>query len=112
GTGHHIDVGLVLRGRLLAQPGPCPRWMRDVLRGVVAPLLVVGTTIRRTNIEGVVRLVVGLQPEGNADEPARALWGVRRRSTGQFHVDDAVRELQILDRRELFDLTLLPFCCV
>src|SRR6266542_3618322 len=41
-----IDVRLVFGRGLLTKSGPCPIWIRDVLRRVIAALLIFGTPIR------------------------------------------------------------------
>src|SRR5687767_13047809 len=81
--------------------------MRDVLGGVVAPLLIVGAAVSRTKVERIVRLVVRLQPKRNADEPAGTRRRVRCRSTSELDFDHSVRELEVADPRELLELTLL-----
>ncbi len=53
---HQVHVGLVLFRRLLAQPLPRPRGMRDVLRGMVAAHLIVRAPIGRPQVERVVGL--------------------------------------------------------
>ena len=105
-SGHEVDVRFVLARRLLAQPEPGPVRMRDVLSGVIPPLLIVGAAVRRAQVERVVGLQVLLHSEGDADEPARALRGARRRSAGNLRLDHSVGEVDAVDQCELLDVAL------
>ena len=84
------EVAALKLERLLAKPEPWPLWMRDVLDRPIPPLLVLRATVRRTQIERIVGLIVRLQPKREADEAAGARRRVRRGSTGKLCFDDAI----------------------
>src|SRR5436190_8639507 len=74
-AGDHVGVSFVLARRLLAQPEPFIIRRRDVLRGVIAPLLILGAAVGRADVETLVLLTAGLHPEGHADKAARIAAG-------------------------------------
>ena len=74
--------------------------MRDVLGGMIPPLLIVGAAVRGPQVERVVRLHVALQSERDADEAAGAFTRVRRQRAGNLGLDHTVAELDALDDRE------------
>src|SRR5213078_3617329 len=106
-----IDVRLVFGRGLLAQSGPGPIGIRDVLSRVIAALLIFGTPIRGPQIERIVRLfarlVVRLQPKGDTHETACSREGARGWRAGHFRLDDAVREVKTLNRSEHWRLDFL-----
>src|SRR6185503_19756953 len=55
---YHIDIRFVPGWRLLPQPRPRPVGIGDVLRRVIAPLLIVGAAVGGTKVEGVEGLPV------------------------------------------------------
>ena len=54
--GHDVDVGLVTRRCLFAQGGPRVLWVRDILCGVVAALLIVTVV---DSVSGIVTVTSG-----------------------------------------------------
>src|SRR2546426_11196269 len=76
---------------------------------MIPSLLILGATVRGAQVKRVVRPHVLLQPEGDADEAARALTSSGRGSAGNLRLDHAVRELELLDRCERVEPELLAF---
>src|SRR5215207_7912177 len=68
-----VDIRFVPARCLLAEAVPRPFRMRDVLHRMIAAFLVPGTTVRRAQVERVVRLSVLLHAKGDADEAAGTL---------------------------------------
>src|SRR5258708_1752466 len=99
-----VDVRFILGWALLAKPEPRPVGMRDVLSGMIPPLLILGAAVGGTQVKPVVGLHIVLQPEGDAHKAPRALGGAWRRRAGQFYLDAAVGELEALDGGELFEI--------
>ena len=99
-----VDIRFVPGWRFLAQAEPRPVRERGVLRGVIPSLLVLGAAVRQPQGEQLIRPVV--QPEGNADEAARAGASAWCRGAGNLRRDHAIRELEALDHGVLPDAGL------
>jgi hypothetical protein len=78
--------------------------MRDVLRRVIPALLVLGPSVRRAQVEAIVGLQIGLDPERDPDEPTRSFRCPGYRRSGDFGLDRAVAELDAFDDRELLSV--------
>jgi len=95
-TGLQIDVRLVLFRSLLPRSGEIEVRVRTVLGGVIPPDLVVGAAVGRPEIDVFVASI-RLQPEGDADEPARPAARACGRLAGQIHFDGPVTKRRVLD---------------
>src|SRR5262245_25123970 len=93
-AGHKVYVALVFLWELLAQSEPGKIRIRNVLGRMVAARLVVGTSIRRTQVEAFVfRGIfarVNIDTEGDTDEASRLCAGVGARLSGQIDLDHTV----------------------
>src|SRR5690348_16449529 len=70
-TGLQVDVGFILFGGLLPRSSEVKIRIRTVLRGVIAPDLIVGSAVRGAEINVLVSSVA-LDPKSDANKPARA----------------------------------------
>src|SRR5579863_6835275 len=70
GSALQIDVGFVDSGVFLAQPIPRIVGRRNVLRGVIAPKLIVGAPVGGADVEALVMRTLRLHAKCNANEPA------------------------------------------
>ena len=99
--GHDVDVRLVTRRCLFAQGGPRVLWVRDILCGVVAALLIVRAAVGGAQIKAVVGLAIGLHAERHTDETARATGGSGGGFAGEIDLDGAVGEFEAIDEGEV-----------
>src|SRR3984893_9387255 len=96
-TGLQIDVRLILFGSLLPRSGEVKIRIRTVLRGVISPDLIVGSTVRGSEINVLVSSVA-LDPKSDANKPARVGSRTSGRLAGHIHFDHAVTKRHILDQ--------------
>lgn len=90
--GDEVHVGFVLHGELPAETVPGPVGRGDVLRAVIAALLVIGAAIGGAQVEAFESGCAGLQAKGNADEAAGAFERSGRRLSGEVEFDHAILE--------------------
>src|SRR5262245_2082760 len=96
-----VYVTFVLSWELLAQSLPREVRVRDVLRRMVAPHLIVGAAIRRAQVKAFVFRRVRRDAESYADEAARACPRSGARFTRQFDFDHAVLKFSLIQDDEL-----------
>lgn len=72
----------------------------DVLGGVVALDLIFQTAVVRAEVNGVVALAIGADPEGEAREAAGCFSGTGHAVAGKVELDDAVLEFDVLQDRD------------
>src|SRR5512143_4145331 len=95
--GLQIDVRLVCFGSLPPRSGEVKIRIRAVLGRVIPPDLIVGSTVRGSQIDVLVT-PVGLNPKSDANKSARGVERASGGSAGQIHFDDAVTKRHVLDQ--------------
>src|SRR5262245_16260331 len=104
-AGHKVYVALVFLWELLAQSEPGTIRIRNVLCRMVAARLVVGASIRGTQVEAFVFdsvfARVEIDTEGYADEAPRICAGIGARLSGQIDLDHTVLKFSLFQDHEL-----------
>src|SRR5713101_1860430 len=95
-TGLQIDVGLILFGSLLPRSSEVKIRIRTVLGGVIPPDLIVGSTVRGSEINVLVASVA-LDPKSDANKSASSGKRTSGRLAGQIHFDHAVTKRHVFD---------------
>src|SRR4051794_1350299 len=108
---YEVCVALVLFRELLAQAVPRKVGERDVLNGVIAADLVVGSTVGRPEIETLEPGYVRRDAECNPDKASGAFERSRRWLAGYIGFDCSIPETGIRDDRDLVLVAVCPLLC-
>lgn len=96
-----VDVGFVFGRSLLAEFEPGEVGVLDVLGGVIAALLVIGSAVGGAEVEAIVGFAIGLDAEGDTDKTTCAAGGAGAWFPGEIDFDGAVGELDAVEERKV-----------
>src|SRR5262245_55039391 len=92
---NEVYIALVLLRELLAQSLPGKLRERDVLGRMVAPHLIVGTSVCRANVEAFILCRFRRDAEGNADKAPRPLSRIGAGFARQLYFDHTVLKFSL-----------------